>query len=416
MVSIRPLADPATRVQPYDLPKLRAAKELDLALPRVSFFTTPAYLALWNTNDSNQHRVTANQTLLVALGAALTSDSEISPVSTIGLDQEHAVMNTECYGCHKVLDPLRQFWANQFDFNDRNDFPARVFGGIANPRPTTKGGTLAAFNVNATGASILDLGKLLAQVVDTNSVATDQPVNRFALAFAQKLCFYTDSGACAEEDPEFRRVAIAFEKSNFDFRTLVRELFSSPLVTGAATTLTFERRNPLVSVERRDQFCQSLSNRLGKPDICALGVAFPFQSGFGGPTQGSSPYTAQRAIFRIAGSLPADGFSRGSENPVASPEPTLFYRAASEMVCETVAGQVVDVMGAPFQSSQLDAALDGMVQNVIGYASGDPHYAQALQILHAHYQEALGGHSPTDALKSTFSLACQSPTSVSFGI
>src|ERR1041384_537840 len=53
MISIRPLADPATRIQPYDLPKLRTAKELSLALPRVSFFTTPAYLALWNTNDSN---------------------------------------------------------------------------------------------------------------------------------------------------------------------------------------------------------------------------------------------------------------------------------------------------------------------------------------------------------------------------
>src|SRR5262249_16347322 len=154
-----------------------------------------------------QHRVTANQTLLVALGAALTSDSEISPVSTIGLDQTHAVMNTECYGCHKVLDPLRQFWANQFDFNDPNDFPSFVFQGISNPRPTTKGGALAAANVNATGATIADLGNLLAQVVDTNTVAMDQPVNRFALAFAQKLCFYADSAACAEEDTEFRRVA-----------------------------------------------------------------------------------------------------------------------------------------------------------------------------------------------------------------
>jgi hypothetical protein len=52
----------------------------------------------------------------------------------------------------------------------------------------------------------------------------------------------------------------------------------------------------------------------------------------------------------------------------------------------------------------------------MGYASGDSHYAGALQILKAHYQEALSGHSATDALRSTFSLACQSPTSLSFGL
>src|SRR4029079_6507107 len=52
----------------YQLPTLRTMTTLSLSLPRVGFYTTPAYLALWNTNDSNQHRVTANQTLLVALG------------------------------------------------------------------------------------------------------------------------------------------------------------------------------------------------------------------------------------------------------------------------------------------------------------------------------------------------------------
>ena len=46
---------------PYNIPALRQATELGLALPRTGFYTTPAFLALWNTNDSNQHRVTANQ-------------------------------------------------------------------------------------------------------------------------------------------------------------------------------------------------------------------------------------------------------------------------------------------------------------------------------------------------------------------
>lgn len=27
-------------------------------------------------------------------------------------DPSHAVTGTECYGCHKLLDPLRQFWGD----------------------------------------------------------------------------------------------------------------------------------------------------------------------------------------------------------------------------------------------------------------------------------------------------------------
>lgn len=402
-------------VKPFDLPTLRGLTELPLAMPRVGFYTTPAYLALWNTNDSNQHRVTANQTLLVALGQSLTSDSSITPVSTVGLDEEHAVENSECYGCHKILDPLREFWSNQFDYNDRNDFPAQVFGGVSNPRPDLTGGVLAFRNVNAEGASMLDLGGLLAQVVDENRDLPDQPVARFALEFAQKLCFFADSAACSESDPEFRRVAMAFESSGYDFRTLVRELFASPLVTGAAPTETFTRRNPIVSVSRRDQFCQTLSNRLGLGDVCALGVAFPFSNGFGA---GNSDYATQSALFRLAGSLPADAFSRGSEVQVTPPDPTLFYRAASEMVCESVAALVVDADGSRYSSSDVPGALADMVQTVMGYTSGDPHYAEALQILGAHYDEAaaVDNVSASDALRSTFSLACQSPTSLSFGL
>ena len=410
------LTDGVNHPEMFDLPALRATNTLGLGMQRVSFFTTPAYLALWATNDSNQHRVTANQTLLVALGQSVMGGTDIVPVSTVGLDPEHATENTECYACHSILDPLRQFWGNQYDFNDRNDFPARVFNGIANPRPDTTGGVLAFGNINTTGTNIAELGALLKQVEDTNIATPDQPVNRFALAMAQQLCFYADSAGCSEDDPEFRRAVQAFQADNFNYRTLLRELLSSPLVTGAENTLTFSRRNVVVSVSRRDQLCQALSSRLGVADVCALAVAFPFQQGFGG-TGTATALTNQRAIFRLAGALPADAFSRGSESPVTSPEPTLFYRAASELVCETVATMVVDVDGARYQSSDVQGAMTDMVQNIMGYATGDPHYAEALSILNDNYNESLAdGRSATDSLRNTFALACQSPTSVSFGI
>jgi hypothetical protein len=401
-------------VQPYDLPTLRTTTTLALKLPRIGFYTTPAFLALWNTNDSNQHRVTANQTLLVALGQSFTSANSITPLSAAGLDSSHAVAGTECYGCHKSLDPLRQFWATQLDFNDRNDFPARgnFMGGAANPRPSTTGGALAFGNVNATGANMTALGPLLEQVQDQTDPSN--PIDRFAMSVVQKLCYYANSAGCLESDPEFRRIALGFMTNGYDFMALTKDFFSSPLVTAAADTQTADQNGTTISVARRTQICAALSNRLGIADICAQAVPLPS--------------TAQAATLKIVSSVAADAFSRGSEIPVTPPDPTLFYRAASEMLCENVAPQVVDVSsGTSVYSSSSTAnvttAIDSMVQKIIGYPPSDPHYAMAIQILTSHYSSAVSAQTTgtaatknTNALRSTFSLACQSPTFLSFGI
>jgi hypothetical protein len=394
----------------YQLPTLRPLTTMTLSLPRVGFYTTPAYLALWNTNDSNQHRVTANQTLLVALGQSFTSANSITPLSMPGLDNAHSVAGTECFGCHKSLDPLRQFWAAEYDFNDRNDFPAanRFTGGGANPRPATAGGVMAFANVNAAGGNMFALGPLLMQVTDTN--VASQPVSRFAMSVAQQLCYFANSAGCLESDPEFRRVAIAFQNDNYQFPTLIRELFSSPLVTNAATTMTTEQNGVNISISRRDQICASLSNRLGISDVCALAVALPSST--------------QSATLRIVNSVATDAFSRGSEIPVTPSDPTLFYRAASEMLCENVAGKVVDATGSMYQSSSYTTAIADMVSRVVGYSAADSHYAMAVQILTEHYMNALASTQntgsaaakATNALRSTFALACQSPTSLSFGL
>lgn len=402
-VTTRPLAAGEAQLMPYDLPKLRAATELGLKLPRVSFFTTPAFLALWNTNDSNQHRVTANQTLLVALGQSFSSANSIIPVSETGLDAEHSVNGTECYGCHKGLDPMRQFWGSQFDFNDRNDFPARgTMGAAANPRPTAIGGVFAFGNVNSAGGSLEDFGPLLAQVSDHTDPAL--PISRFALAVTQRLCYFANSAACAEEDAEFRRIAHGFQTGNFNFFSLIKELFSSPLVTGASATTTFSQGGIPVSIARRDQLCAALSNRLDRPDLCSLAAALPT--------------SAQSATSRTAASVPADAFSRGSEAPITAAEPTLFYAAGTEALCENIAALVVDAAtNTVYSSSDSAAALADMVSRVMGYPSADPHYATALQILREDYDASVAQKAKTtDALRSTFALACQSPTALSFGL
>ena len=404
----------AVPIKPYDLPMLRATTTLDLSIPRVGFYTTPAFLALWNTNDSNQHRVTANQTLLAALGQSFTSDSVIVPLSQEGLDSTHAVAGSECVGCHKSLDPMRQFWGNQLDFNDRNDFPAgnRFTGAAANPRPAIIGGGFAFGDVNDKGADLPAIGTLIARVTDGAGL------HRFAITMAQDLCFWANSAPCSETDAEFRRVVGAFENSTpmpYNFAVLIKEFFASPLVTGAVATGTYPAAGSVpISIARRDHFCAALSNRLGKPDLCAQTVP--------------RPSSTQAATATIAQSVATDAFSRGSQIPVTPADPTLFYRSASELLCSNIAAQVVDPTSGTgvYSMSDVPGAITNMVETLMGYPAGHPAHAEAMQILQEHYDMArtttsgTGGRpgmtSATSALRSTFILACESPTAVGIGL
>jgi hypothetical protein len=384
-----------TPIVSYNLPALRTATTLPSRLPRVSFFTTPSFLAIWNTNDSNQHRVTANQALLAALGEGFTNATASipAPPSSVGLDGQHAVAGSVCFICHKSLDPMRLFWQNQFDFNDQ--VPSKV---------TSTAASFGFGDVMQNGTSLVDFGNFLGQVTDT--LVAGQPVNRFALATAQHLCFFANSAACEESDPEMRRVALAFQNANYDFKTLVRELFSSPLVTAWSSTATFAADGVTISVARRDQLCAALSNRLGKPDLCEILT----------PT----PTGVTTATNRLAGSIPSDAFSRGSQLPVTPPDPNLFYRAASELVCEAVAAKVVDGPAATnlyTSATGSAAAMTDMVTKVMGLPPSDPHYAGALKALQDHYNGAVAARSTTTAsLRSTFAAACQSPSSLALGI
>jgi hypothetical protein len=382
-----------TPILSYDLPRLRSAVTLSSRLPRVGYFTTPAFLATWNTNDSNQHRVTANQALLVALGQGYTSAAASIPVPTnlAAVNGEHAVTTSTCFGCHKSLDPMRQFWANSFDFNEK---------------PSRGAGPQAAFafgDVIQEGETVGDFGKFVSMVSDLQVAA--QPVNRFALAMTQKLCFFANSSACEEADPEMRRIALEFQNNAYDFNVLVRQLFASPLVTMTTSTETALDNGVTISITRRDQLCAALSSRLERPDLCENAV----------PT----PTNVTTAVNRLAGALPADGFSRGTEFPVTTPDPSLFFSAASELVCEAIAAKVVDAKEASvFTSDDVPGAIEGMVSRVMGVPPSDSNHAAVVEALDHHHTAALAsdGATAASALRSTFSAACQAPTTVSFGI
>lgn len=380
MVKIRaPKAGEATTPF-YDVLAMRNASELVLRVPRVGFFTTPAFFANWSTNTSNQARVTMNQTLIVALGRSFDDSNNTVPLTSSGLDKKHSE-EPACAACHTTLDPMRQVFRQAFTLNYHEQ---------KDPTQVSLPGTFAFDGVTRPIKNPQELAAAMAS----------HP--RFAIAWTQKLCYFANSAPCSEDDPEFQRVSALFEQNGWSFKTLLRELFTSPLVTGAANTRTFAEQGETLSVARRDQLCTAMSTRLGVPNLCALGRA---------------PGLTQL--------VPSDGYSRGSTAPILSTDPSLFYRAATEQLCRAFADYAVDNAnvagtGKPsrYSSKLLEPAFTDLVKTVMGIAPSDPRHAALRQILSEHYGKASKtmGVSVTDALKSTFVLACSAPPSITIGL
>jgi len=375
----------------WNLPALRAATTLVYQIPRVGFFSTPAFFANWATNQSNQMRVTMNQTLIVATGAQVDgTDTTVVPPNPPGLDTSHATGT--CLGCHESLDPTRSILAANYSwsYHDQDD-------------PTFAGQSQFLFAFQGSVKSIATLS-------DLGSTLANHPL--MASAWAQKLCYYVNSAPCDTSDPEFQRIVSVFTSSSLSWSDLVLELVTSPITTNASATLTTTTYGETVAVSRRDHLCASLNARLGFSDVCGLDAL--------------QPDTFTSTMNQIASGLPSDGYGRGAPVPVLPNAPTLFYRAATEDICEAVSQQVIDVpqakqiAGVKQWSSASDAsvtaAISDFVTIVMGLAPSDARNAQAITLLTAHYQQAKQQSNATAALQSTFAAACLSPTAVSIGM
>ena len=390
MVTIRPPNTGEAVSTFYDLPTLRSATTLVLSIPRVGFFSTPAFFANWQTNTSNQMRVTMNQTLIVALGASVDGTDPTAPPTNPppGLDTVHA-SNGACAHCHVTLDPTRSIFAANYSWDYHNQLDTTwsgqpgefIFQGVVQPV-----------------SSMADLGNTLAA----------HPF--FAGAWVQKLCYYANSGPCDAADPEFQRLVSLFQASNYSWNTLVAELFASPLTTNATPTETTTAHGETVAVSRRDHFCAALDNRLGLDDVCGL--------------KATTKKQMTATVPEIVSGLPSDGYGRGSTIPVLPNQPSLFYRAATENICAAVAAQVIDVAtanktdaGITWSSSDPDGAIADFVATVMALVPSDPRSAAASSLLHAHFTAAMQqGATATAALQSTFVAACLAPSAVSIGM
>ncbi len=370
--------EPTSRI--FDILSFRAGGDLVLNMPRVGFFTTPAFLAGWNTNVSNQARVTINQTLIVALGRAISPGTATLPPSLSAIDAVHAPQGSDCFACHQSLDPMRQFFRQQYSL---------YFHPQTTAAQVALTGSFGFRGVSAPGKTIFDLASQLAAHPD------------FAESWTQKLCTYANSAPCLVTDAEFIRVAQVFSDSHFDFNKLIVELFASPLITYRAQTDT-AAQGEIFPVARRDHLCAALSNRLGLVDVCGLDV-------------NTQVPNALKLVQQIATVLPSDQYSRGAEAPVLAADPSLFFRTGMENICTALAGQLIDSGTAPrWTSTNPAAATADFVHALMGIEMARD--ATPTAILTSHYQSArTAGLSASDSLKSTFVLACLSPSVVGVG-
>jgi hypothetical protein len=368
----------------YDLPALRRARELVLVVPRVGFFSTPAFFANWPTNTSNQMRAPLHQALIVATGKAVDgSDATLAPGSP-GLDAAHAGQG-DCFGCHKVLDPTRSIFAATWSWHYRRQQA---------PDWQAQPGVFAFRGVVAPVSTIDDFAAVLAR----------HPL--VAPGWVQKLCYYVNSAPCDEGDPEFLRLVELFRRSSYSWSTLVAALVTSPLVTYAADTQTTRENGETVAVARRDHLCAALDARLGLDDACGRRAG------------------AASAVAPIAAGLPSDAYARGAVAPLLPNLPTLFFRAGLENICADVATRVIDVPGATpagarrWSSSQPEAAIADFVGTVMALPPSDPRADEARALLTEHFASAREqpGVSVTEALQSTFVVACLAPSAVSVGM
>jgi hypothetical protein len=386
LVTIRPPKVGETVTQFWNLPALRTATELVLQLPRVGFFSTPAFFANWQTNTSNQARVTAHQALIVATGSSIDGTDTTTPPGLPGLDSVHS-NEVACFGCHKILDPTRSIFSATYSWN---------FHSQLDPTWSDQPGVFAFRDVIQPVHSMTDFGTALAK----------HPL--LASGWVQKLCYYVNSAPCASSDVQ--DFAGTFQSSSYSWNALVKAIVTSPVTTNTAQTATTAVNGEVVAVSRRDHLCAAFDARLGYTDVCGL--------------QATTAKALQQPIPEIVSGLPSDAYGRGAPVPILPTQPTLFFRAATENICVAIAAQVIDAPGAPpaglkqWSSTNPNAAIADFVSLVMGLTSSDPRSAGATMLLQSHFAAAMKQSriTATEALQSTFVVACLAPSAVSIGM
>ena len=365
---------PGQAVTPfYDVATLRTAQTIGVRVPRVGFFSTLGFRINWRTNVDNDFRVTTHQALIGALGAGLAAGDATEATSEAGLDVAHTNASTDCYACHRLIDPMRLYFSTAMT---TAQFP-RESGPSLQP-------SFAFLGVQSEAEGLDGFAETLAE----------HP--RFATAWTQHVCAWANGTACDEADPEFQRIATVFRERGYQFRVLVTEVMTSPLTTGLAPTLQADGRPFGIAIARQQTFCHLLEQRLAT-DVCAAS-----------------------GVSAALGLIPADSFVRGAAAPLITVDPNLFQFAAAEAFCRTVAtlpAIVSTSSSALFPADDSALTLSRIVEKLMGLPPSHPRHRAAVSALFGHYAAARdAGATTITALQSAFVMGCVSPDVLGVGL
>jgi hypothetical protein len=346
-------------------------------------------------------RAVLNQALIVATGHQIDGTDGTIPQHTPGMDLDQGGNHdaTPCVGCHQLLDPMRDILLMNYTW---------FFAPQTDPNMINSGAWFAFEGIQAPMSTLQDFAQLLVK----------HPMVQ--AAWVQKLCYYVNSAPCDPSDSEYTRIVNDFSTNNLSWNGLVKELMLSPITTNTSLTKTYETNGEVIAVARRDHLCAAINNRLGFVDVCQLTL----------PDQVAG--NAVGAIPAIVSGMPADAYGRGAVNELLPTAPTLFYRAALENVCTYLAQATIDAAPIASQpgviqwksSDPTGTTIGDFVSLVMAITPSDARYTQLVTALSAHYQAALaqqpgavnGVAAATNALRSTFVVACLSPSFAGVGM
>ena len=360
--------------------------KFSLVLPRSGYFNTLAFQMKWPTNQDNQFRVTANQALLVGLNKAIEAGDPTPHGNLSSLDNSHSDPATSCYQCHRILDPIREAFSFSYNFGYKNI--SKPIQGLRQPA-AARTPNFAFWGETAPLNSVEDLGRAIAS----------HPL--FAASWTQKLCTYANSGPCDEADPEFLRVSQAFEDSNFSFKALVRELFTSSLIIGDIKGP--DGGEAFISVSRGNHFCHALQKRV--------------ETYLNDKNLGSSYSNPCTGVAKEA--LPFDQVTRGATRFSQSPVINAFNLKGVESICSSTASRVISQnrSSGAFNTGNSRESMEDIVTYILGLPNSHPRHASYIQTASDLYAFALNnGFNEKQSMEQVFILACTSPDFLGVGL